>query len=156
MKLIPNYPNYYITEKGQVWSKLSHKWLKFGWDSFGYKRVKLYNKYGCKNWSVHILVLITFVGVRPHKAESRHLNGIKTDNRLENLCWGTRSENQIDRVNHKTNIPSKLTKQDVRTIIYMYKTRLFIQKEIAKVYNVSFSTISDIICKRIWKHLWTI
>ena len=51
---------------------------------------------------VHKLVLLTFVGVAPDKHECRHLNGDPADNRLENLCWGTRSENIKDAVRHGT------------------------------------------------------
>ncbi len=45
---------------------------------------------------VHELVLTTFVGPRPDGMLVRHLNDIPTDNRLENLAWGTKSENQQD------------------------------------------------------------
>jgi hypothetical protein len=51
---------------------------------------------------VHKLVLLAFVGVAPDKHECRHLNGDPADNRLENLCWGTRSENIKDAVRHGT------------------------------------------------------
>ena len=49
---------------------------------------------------VHELVLLAFVGFPPPNHECRHLNGIPSDNRLENLCWGTRSENILDAVRH--------------------------------------------------------
>lgn len=51
---------------------------------------------------VHELVLLAFVGEKPHKHECRHLNGNPADNRLENLAWGTRSENIKDAVAHGT------------------------------------------------------
>jgi hypothetical protein len=49
---------------------------------------------------VHELVLSTFAGLRPAKHECCHINGIPTDNRLENLRWGTRSDNIRDSVRH--------------------------------------------------------
>lgn len=49
---------------------------------------------------VHQLVLEAFVGPRPAGAGTRHLNGIPNDNRLENLTWGTPSENTRDMVTH--------------------------------------------------------
>ena len=42
---------------------------------------------------VHQLVLEAFVGPCPEKHEVLHLNHVPHDNRLENLRYGTRSEN---------------------------------------------------------------
>lgn len=62
--------------------------------------------------SVHILICETFYGPRPSTSrhEVRHLNGIRTDNRLENLRWGTVSENALDRVRHGTHNMSRKTR----------------------------------------------
>ena len=49
---------------------------------------------------VHQLVLETFVGPRPEGHEVRHLNGDSMDNRLENLAYGTHSENVRDVIRH--------------------------------------------------------
>lgn len=49
---------------------------------------------------VHMLVLAAFVGPLPKGKETRHLNGVADDNRLENLCYGTRSENMKDAWEH--------------------------------------------------------
>ncbi|GAC81679.1 HNH endonuclease [Gordonia malaquae] len=51
---------------------------------------------------VHRLVMETFVGPCPSGMEVRHLNGEPADNRLENLAYGTRSENVLDSVAHGT------------------------------------------------------
>ncbi len=45
---------------------------------------------------VHQLVMKAFVGEAPQGMEVRHLNGNPTDNRLENLQYGTRTENILD------------------------------------------------------------
>lgn len=45
------------------------------------------------NRLVHQLVLEAFVGPCPEGCEVLHLNGVPNDNRLENLKYGTRSEN---------------------------------------------------------------
>lgn len=43
--------------------------------------------------SVHVLVATYFIGPRPEGFHLDHLNAIKSDNRVENLEWVTRSEN---------------------------------------------------------------
>ena len=45
---------------------------------------------------LHDLILSTFVGPRPAGAVARHLNDVGSDNRLINLQWGSRSQNQLD------------------------------------------------------------
>ena len=45
---------------------------------------------------VHQLVMRAFVGEPPEGMEVRHLNGDPTDNRLENLKYGSRTENILD------------------------------------------------------------
>lgn len=51
---------------------------------------------------VHALVCAAFHGPRPEGAEIRHLDGDATNNVSSNLAWGTRSENNLDRVAHGT------------------------------------------------------
>ncbi len=50
--------------------------------------------------TVHSLVALAFHGPRPEGLEVRHLNGDPTDNRPENLRYGTHAENMQDKVAH--------------------------------------------------------
>jgi hypothetical protein len=60
-------------------------------------------KYAQKsNRYLHHLVLEAFVGPRPPGMQCRHINGDSLDNRLENLAWGTASEDNYDRVRNGT------------------------------------------------------
>lgn len=45
---------------------------------------------------VHVLVAATFLGPRPEGYDTRHLDGNPTNNRLDNLTYGTRTENILD------------------------------------------------------------
>ena len=58
---------------------------------------------------VHQLVLEAFVGPRPLGMVTRHLNGEPTDNRVDNLAWGTRSQNNLDSVRHGTHPEARKT-----------------------------------------------
>ena len=102
-KDIPNYEGkYQVSNLGNVRSfrqSIAPKLLKPGRMFQGHLSVALgRNNSQC----VHKLVLLAFVGPAPYKHECRHLNGNPSDNRLENLRWGTRSENILDAVRHGT------------------------------------------------------
>ena len=51
---------------------------------------------------VHRLVLAAFTGYFPQGLQVCHNNGNPLDNRIENLRWGTYSDNVYDRVKHGT------------------------------------------------------
>jgi HNH endonuclease len=64
-----------------------------------YVRINVRDSLGkIKAHLAHVWVLEAFVGARPKGAIARHLNDDPTDNRLENLMWGTRTENAQDAV----------------------------------------------------------
>lgn len=58
---------------------------------------------------VHREVLKAFVGPPPAGQEGRHLNDDALDNRLENLSWGTRSQNLDDLVRNGKHFQSNKT-----------------------------------------------
>lgn len=71
-------------------------------DRNGYLHVNLFrNNIGATGY-IHQLVLAAFVGPQPDGLVVRHLNGKSSDNRLENLQFGTTSENHFDAVRHGT------------------------------------------------------
>lgn len=56
---------------------------------------------------IHRAVAAAFLGPKPTKKHQvAHNNGIKADNRIENLRWATPKENAQDRYGHGTAYPS--------------------------------------------------
>lgn len=101
---VVGFADYYVSNLGRIQST---KWtkpriMKLGRDPAGYPSVQLCVKNRIHVRRVHRLVAEAFYGPRPDGYECRHLNGDKADNRLENLQWGTQSENVLDRVRHGT------------------------------------------------------
>jgi hypothetical protein len=68
----------------------------------GYLIVALTAKGRSKSHSVHRLVLRAFQGDCPDGMQCCHANGIRDDNRLDNLRWDTRSANEQDKIRHGT------------------------------------------------------
>jgi hypothetical protein len=56
--------------------------------------------HGLDGRPVHTLVLAAFVGPCPRGQEGLHGNGVAADNRLVNLRYGTRGENNRDATKH--------------------------------------------------------
>ena len=59
--------------------------------------------------TVHSIVAAAFIGPRPDGMETRHLNGDPSDNRPENLAYGTRSEKAEDSKRHGTHFYAGIT-----------------------------------------------
>jgi hypothetical protein len=69
----------------------------------GYLHLFLYDEHGNKrSYGVHRLMARAFFGEPLDGQQARHLNGIRDDNRIENLAWGSRIENAADRYCHGT------------------------------------------------------
>ena len=176
-KDIKNYEgNYQVSDLGRVKSLARLKEIRKGIfvnkkENFlkptknrkGYLNLKLCKKSDgvCSEKSViiHRLVANEFLENPLNKPQVNHKNGIKDDNRVDNLEWATGSENVIHALANNLKISikgsehknSKLTEKEVLEIRAIGRTKTL--KEIAKIYNVDMSLISLILLEKAWKHL---
>lgn len=104
---IPQWPGYRVCSDGSVWScRTSHGQIGSVWrslrprpDKDGYLSVTLQWNGERRTAKVAHLVLGAFVGPRPDGAVSRHHpDPDPTNNRADNLLWGTQAENIGDKV----------------------------------------------------------
>lgn len=86
---------YKVSPDGNVYSCNKRKLLTPLITIRGYARVGLYKDKKYHYNLIHRLVAMEFISNQEKKGEVNHKNGIKTDNRVENLEWVTRSENMI-------------------------------------------------------------
>jgi len=170
-KAVPGYEGLYeVSNRGQVRSldrevlysngyKRIHKGktLKPKHD-YGYPRVMLQGHGKKVTVSVHILVLTSFVRPRKPHEETRHLNGVRHDNRLENLAWGTPKENGADRVAHGNQVHGErvhtclLQETQVREIKRLLREGARVC-DLVRRYGVRKNVIIHIKKGRSWKHV---
>lgn len=161
-KDVKNYEGlYFVNDDGNIFSypKKTRKGIRQIFPNLGknnYYLIDLCKDGKVKKHLLHRLIADTFIENIENKEQVNHINGIKLDNRLINLEWNTRSENQLHSIKYglrttkgEKNSQSKLNKIQVLNIFNDQRK----YKEIQKDYNVSVPTISDIKRGYSWTHI---
>ena len=111
---IKNFPDYFVDNEGNVYSKKYHpiqnkhkilKQLKPKKDKYGYLVVSMSKNQKHFSKTIHRLVAEAFIPNPENKPQVNHKNGIKTDNYVANLEWVSVQENAIHRVSVLKKLP---------------------------------------------------
>lgn len=162
-KAIPGFPNYYISDEGDVFSDMTGKWIKLKHDInwSGYHRVSIrYNGTTIRK-SVHRLVAEAFVPNPYNLLEVDHIDFNRGNNKSTNLMWLSRLDNQRHSILHgrrdhllgENHHKAVLTESDVRQIRNLYVPYKFTTTKLAKMFGVNHKTIVNIVLNRTWKHI---
>lgn len=162
-KTVPGWPKYRASKEGQIEGP-SGKLLRPRVDRDGNDRVALYNDNGRTDMTWGRVILLTFVGEPPEgKPHALHGEHGRHSHRVDNLRWGSHTDNMQDRerdgttnrgkaVNRGTrNANSKLNESKVRQIKGLLGSTT--QAEIARQFGVSPATITEIKQGKRWAHV---
>jgi len=165
---LKEYPAYRISNLG----RLQSRWKKGGhYNGFvttdvwkdkkpcagedGYPKTTLSNGYDRpKTFTIHRIMGMVFLGERPKGHVIRHLDSNPANNALENLAYGTYTDNENDKIINGTwntrNGGAKITPAQVSEIREKIKKGVR-DKDLANEYGVSRPTITRIRNNKIWK-----
>lgn len=139
---IPDYGRYVINKEGIIISKLSNKKLKGSINPKGYNNVRLVSDLGVTlTWGLHRLLCYVFK--HPNKPIKglvvNHEDGIKSNNKLENLEWTT----YLGNLYHAglNNLTNRCIPISVRNTITGSVERYFSATEYAKKIGLSKDAI---------------
>ena len=95
---IRGFENYLISNQGRVWNSKTKRFVGNVNRGTGYKQVSLHNNGTQQTFKIHRLVMLHFGPPQTEdKREIDHIDRDKQNNRIENLRWCDRSENQKNR-----------------------------------------------------------
>jgi hypothetical protein len=155
---VPGHEAYEISNLGRV---RTVRYLRKRPDRAGYLRIAISKNGKCvRQASIQRLVAETFIENTDGKPEVNHIDGDKSNNRVDNLEWVTPSENRLHAfeiglmkpISGSRNVRAKLCEDDVRQIRDLMAQGVH-NRVLAPMFGVSRATIQFIRLGESWKHV---
>ena len=127
-KVVKDFKNYEVSDEGKIRNISTGRILKPKLNRGGYNIVDLYIKGRAVTKRIHRLVAEAFIPNPDNKSDVNHINENKTDNRVKNLNWMTRTEN----INHGTRNKCSAISQS-KPIIVIYHDNTYEEYPSAKI-----------------------
>ncbi len=109
---VKGFNQYVVSKQGDVYRLPVSRPMVPGTFTNGYKYIRLTKNGKRTNALLHRIIANAFIKNPMKKAFINHINGIKSDNQIENLEWCSRSENMI----HCINVLKKSNRKTVLNI----------------------------------------
>jgi hypothetical protein len=155
---------YQASSIGRIRSLITNKIMSQYIKNNDYPRVTLCFRYDNRTYQnvilVHLLIADTFLGIVPEGLEVNHINGIKTDNRIENLEYVTRQMNiqhsfrtglNVIRIPYpgtgEDHANSNLSNIQRKDFFEKWISGLYSQAELSEQFNISIRCIKSMISR---------
>ena len=124
----------------------------------GYRYIQVSVSGVARRCAVHRLVAEAFLGTPPAGSITRHLDGDRSNNRANNLSWGTSAQNAADTIRHdrfawgERNGLAKLTDDGVRAMRRRFAAGES-YTELSRAFGVTRRRVFLIVTREAWKHV---
>ena len=143
-KQVPGYPEFQVTKDGNIRDLNEPTGARIRQDKKGY--IYVLRRNSLPALLVHRAVLMAFDRMPTAGELCRHKNDVSSDNRLENLCWGSTRENVADQ---KLNAATRLDRFSHHALIDAYTALMKAYKELearclraeAEVFNLKAAVV---------------
>lgn len=149
IKKCPSFPNYGATEEGDIFRLSSGKKMKPYIKKDGYLDIRVCHNNKPQSVKAHVMVADAWLEKEENKPFINHKNGIKSDNRVENLerCSGAENQRHAVSMGLKGSLEdlynSKFTNEEVHEICKLLMENLTV-KSIADRFGVTVDNIRKI------------
>lgn len=165
---VVGYPNYMITEDGEVFNiNPVPRWrnkkdaIHQKRSNCGYFTVELSRDNIRKRLTIHRLVYQSYVGPIPNGKEVRHLDGDSANNNVSNLDIGTHKENTEDAIKHgkiyrtsgEKNRHSKMTNAQIKEVRKRWAKGDITKTELAKDYPIGRAQLGRVLRGQAWQDI---